>query len=47
MNDYSGTSIEKSTPTPWQWFGTFQDDAQWRELFAGIEQQRDAQLMDG
>jgi len=33
--------------TPWQWFGTFRDDAQWGELFEDIDQQRDAQLMDG
>ena len=45
----NGTASEGPThpSKPWQWFGTFQDDAQWKELFEDIEQQRDAQLMDG
>lgn len=26
--------------SPWQWFGAFQDDAQWGEMFETIEAQR-------
>ena len=43
----NGTSTENPKPVSWQWFGTFQDDAQWKELFKDIEQQRDVQLVDG
>lgn len=43
----NGTSNGKPVAMPWQWFGTFQEDAQWKELFEDIEQQRDAQPADG
>lgn len=45
----NGTASEKPIhPSKhWQWFGTFQDDAQWKELFEDIEEQRDAQPADG
>jgi len=34
----------KASQTPWQWFGTFQDDPTWGPLFDEIERQRDAHL---
>ena len=34
----------KASQTPWQWFGTFQDDPTWAPLFDEIERQRDAHL---
>lgn len=41
----NGFPNEQATSIPWHWFGAFQSDAQWGELFEEIEQQRDAQLM--
>ncbi len=41
----NGVPAEHAGSTPWHWFGAFQKDAQWGELFEEVEEQRDAQLM--
>lgn len=40
----TGEQPSKVSQTPWQWFGTFQDDPSWGPLFDEIERQRDAHL---
>lgn len=36
---------QPQTETPWEWFGCFQDDPDWAELFGEIERRRDAHLV--
>lgn len=40
-------AAETPDQTPWEWFGVFQNDPSWGELFTDIEKQRDAHVIEG
>ena len=43
----NGDLPEAAASAPWHWFGAFQGDEQWTEIFTEIEQQRDINQMGG
>jgi predicted RNase H-like HicB family nuclease len=44
--DARDDSVGDAAASPWQWFGAFQEDTQWGELFEAIETQRVSRSSD-